>query len=84
MTNSGSVAFPIEPDTGARCALPAQYGPGNVEKGCDFNHFWSNHTDGANFVFCDGSVRFMPYKAREIMNALATRDGGEVADQTQY
>jgi prepilin-type processing-associated H-X9-DG protein len=83
MTNTGGVAVPIE-DTGERCPLPAQFGPGNVDKACDFNHFWSNHVNGANFVFCDGSVKFMPYKAREIMNALATRDMGEIADITQY
>jgi len=84
MTNTGGVAVTQDPDTGERCPLPAQFGPGNPDKACDFNHFWSNHTDGANFAFCDGSVKFMPYKAREIMNALATRDMGEVADIPPY
>ena len=84
MTNSTSTAYPINPETGAKCTFPATFGPGNVDNPCDFNHFWSNHTDGANFAFCDGSVRFMPYRAREIMNALATRDMGEVADITPY
>jgi prepilin-type processing-associated H-X9-DG protein len=42
-------------------------------------HFWSLHPGGANFAFCDGSVRFLPYSANDILPALATRAGGEVA-----
>src|SRR5581483_8968041 len=83
MTNSTNAPIGIDTDTSARCTFPAQYGPGNVDNACDFNHFWSNHVDGANFVFCDGSVRFLPYRARDIMNALATREMGEVVDTTQ-
>ena len=32
------------------------YGPGRSQNPCDFNHFWSFHLNGANFVFGDGSV----------------------------
>ncbi len=39
---------------------------------------WSLHGGGANFAFCDGSVRFLPYSADAILPALATRAGGEV------
>jgi prepilin-type processing-associated H-X9-DG protein len=66
---------PGQPD----CPFPAFYGPGDLTNFCDFNHFWSLHSGGANFAFCDGSVRFIPYNARPVMNALSTRARGEVA-----
>jgi len=64
--------------------MPAFYQPGDVSNFCDFNHFYSMHTGGANFVFADGSVRFLPYSARPVMNALATRALGEVADLSGF
>ncbi len=45
---------------------------------CGAFHFWSPHTGGANFAFCDGSVRFLRYDADAVLPALATRAGGEV------
>jgi prepilin-type processing-associated H-X9-DG protein len=83
-------------ETGHACQMapafgtytPAQtanlYGPGRGENPCDFNHFWSYHTGGANFVFGDGSVRFVPYTAKPVMNALATRGGGDLGDASSY
>ncbi|MCI0740754.1 MAG: DUF1559 domain-containing protein [Gemmataceae bacterium] len=56
---------------------PYRYGPGSVSNLCDMFHFWSLHSGGANFLFVDGSVRFLPYSAAGIMPALATRAGGE-------
>jgi prepilin-type N-terminal cleavage/methylation domain-containing protein len=61
------------------CDGPFQFGPGRLENPCDFNHFWSLHPGGANFVCADGSVHFLSYSAAPIMVALATRAGGEVA-----
>jgi prepilin-type processing-associated H-X9-DG protein len=47
---------------------------------CGMFHFWSPHSGGANFAFCDGSVRFLTYGANSIMPALASRAGGEVVE----
>ncbi len=66
----------IEP--GAACPPgPYSYKSGKLTDVCDSNHFWSLHTGGANFAFCDGSVRFIPYTASGILPALATRAEGE-------
>jgi prepilin-type processing-associated H-X9-DG protein len=41
--------------------------------------YTSNHPGGANFVFCDGSVRFLSNSTPlTTLQALATRNGGEV------
>ena len=54
MTNT--IASPVLRSTltNAACPLPAVYGPGNVDESCSFNHFWSSHLNGANFLFADG------------------------------
>ena len=44
----------------------------------DGAHFWSFHTGGANFVFADGHVQFLPYSANTVFLAMCTRNGGEV------
>ena len=59
-------------------AGPYSFGPGKSDDMCDTFHFWSLHSGGANFAFCDGSVRFLRYDADAILPALATRAGGEV------
>lgn len=50
---------------------------GQVREECDQFHFWSHHTGGANFLFVDGSVRFLAYEADALLPALGTRSGRE-------
>jgi prepilin-type processing-associated H-X9-DG protein len=56
---------------------PYAYGPGQNGNTCDLFHFWSFHPGGANFLFADGSARFISYGASPVMPALSTRAGGE-------
>ena len=54
--------------------------PGNPNVGCDAAHYWSFHTGGAQFMMGDGSVRMITYSNNNIIAALSTRAGGEVAN----
>jgi prepilin-type processing-associated H-X9-DG protein len=56
----------------------SRYFYGRIDNPCDRFHYWSLHPGGANFIFADGSVRFLAYTADPILGALATRAGGEV------
>jgi len=62
------------------CQGPFQFGPGRLDNPCDSDHFWSMHPGGANFLFADGGVRFLPYSAASVLIPLATRAGGEVVE----
>jgi prepilin-type processing-associated H-X9-DG protein/prepilin-type N-terminal cleavage/methylation domain-containing protein len=82
-TGSGDMVLGVREflATDEPCARgPNHFQPGSDRNICDFLHFWSYHSGGANFVFADGSVRFLSYSADSIMPALATRAGGEVVD----
>ena len=54
--------------------------PGNVFNFCDGAHYWSFHTAGVQFLMGDGSARMISYSSRNIIPALSTRSGGEVAN----
>jgi prepilin-type N-terminal cleavage/methylation domain-containing protein/prepilin-type processing-associated H-X9-DG protein len=55
------------------------FGPGSDRNGCDAHHYWSKHAGGGNWVFADGSVRFLRYDiTTAVQAALATKAGGEV------
>jgi prepilin-type N-terminal cleavage/methylation domain-containing protein/prepilin-type processing-associated H-X9-DG protein len=56
---------------------PFSFTPGSLTNDCDVFHFWSPHRGGANFLFADGSGRFLSYGADAVLPALATRAGGE-------
>src|SRR5262245_11273707 len=69
-----------DPHGGIPCPLPQRYGPGNPKRECDALHYWSLHPGGANWLFADGSVRFLRYDAVSVLPALATRSGAEVIE----
>lgn len=47
--------------------------------------FRSDHPGGCNFVFCDGGVRFVPDTIEaSVLDALATRAGGEVVSTLDF
>jgi prepilin-type N-terminal cleavage/methylation domain-containing protein/prepilin-type processing-associated H-X9-DG protein len=74
----------FQQDGGPPCPGVAYFGPGDLINKCHFNHLWSFHQGGANFAFGDGSVRFLPYSASQILIPLATREGGEPTDPSLY
>jgi prepilin-type N-terminal cleavage/methylation domain-containing protein/prepilin-type processing-associated H-X9-DG protein len=49
-----------------------------IQDHCAVFQYWSLHGNGANFAFCDGSVRFLDYSANALLSSLATRSGQEV------
>jgi prepilin-type processing-associated H-X9-DG protein len=63
--------------------FPENYRPGDTNL-CDTHHFWSLHPGGGNWLFADGSVRFLSYRANTILPALATRSGGEVVSDVDW
>jgi prepilin-type processing-associated H-X9-DG protein/prepilin-type N-terminal cleavage/methylation domain-containing protein len=68
--------------SGSKCG-PGNYPfmpAGGFDDQCGMFHFWSPHSGGANFAFCDGSVRFLAYSANGVMPALASRAGGEAVN----
>jgi prepilin-type N-terminal cleavage/methylation domain-containing protein/prepilin-type processing-associated H-X9-DG protein len=82
--NTSTATARFQNDGGPPCPTVAYFGPGDVNDHCSYNHIWSFHTGGANFAFGDGSVRFLPYSASQILIPLATRAGGEVTDPSLY
>ena len=49
------------------------------------DQFWSRHPGGGQFLFADGSVRFLKEKRPlAILQALGTRQGGEVLSADAY
>jgi hypothetical protein len=60
------------------CVTVGVYGPGDANRNCHSNHYYSYHSGGALWAMGDGSVRFLPYSAAPNIPALSTRDGGEV------
>ena len=66
--------------TGCFISGPFVFGAGSLQEPCSVFHYWSLHSGGANFAFCDGSVHFLSYSASSILPALATRAGREVVE----
>ncbi|QVL31284.1 DUF1559 domain-containing protein [Telmatocola sphagniphila] len=53
------------------------FSPGTFENECDKYHYWSLHEGGANFLFVDGSTKFLTYAARFQLRYLATIAAGD-------
>ena len=54
-------------------------------KGAGADDFWSLHPGGCNFLFCDGSVRFIKETVNpQVFSFLSTRAGGEVVCSDQF
>ncbi len=64
------------------CSLPGVYSRGNFNDDCESAHFWSPHPNGGLWLYCDGSVRFMPYSGSAMTIPLATRSGDEVVPKS--
>ncbi|MHC5544161.1 DUF1559 family PulG-like putative transporter, partial [Singulisphaera rosea] len=86
---TAGTTIPINhPTKGADCAGdPPFFGIMNL--GCRFSNaatgFKSGHPGGANFLFCDGSVRFVKESiAPTVYAAVGSRSGGEVVGSDAY
>jgi prepilin-type N-terminal cleavage/methylation domain-containing protein len=60
-------------------ALKIGLQPGDTKRFCDGSHYWSLHPGGALFLMGDGSSRFVSYTNNNVVPAMSTRAGGEVA-----
>ena len=76
--NASGTACPLAPFP-PRAPLPG--GPTNR---CNVLFFTSYHTGGSNWAFCDGSIKFIPFSAAQILQPLSTGSGGEVIDGSAY
>jgi prepilin-type N-terminal cleavage/methylation domain-containing protein/prepilin-type processing-associated H-X9-DG protein len=59
--------------------------PGFIYEDYRFSCYGSFHSGGANFGFADGSVKFLSNSVSlPVLQALSTRNGGEVVDASGY
>lgn len=66
--------------TALSCPAIPYFGPGTLDYACDVQHFWSLHPTGANWLFADGSVQFIQYRAALQIPKLSTRADSDVID----
>jgi len=67
-------------NTAVNCPAVPYFGPGTLDHVCDVQHFWSLHPFGANWLFADGSVQFIQYRAALQIPKLSTRADSDVID----
>ena len=78
----------LDPEGGGALVLSHTgegHGPNSPSGLAHGDQYWSLHPGGANFLFADGSVRFIKELVGfSIFQALATRAGGEVLSADQF
>jgi prepilin-type N-terminal cleavage/methylation domain-containing protein/prepilin-type processing-associated H-X9-DG protein len=78
----------LDPEGGGALVLSHTgegHGPNSLSGLAHGDQYWSLHPGGANFLFADGSVRFIKEQVGfTIFQALATRQGGEVLSADQF
>ena len=78
----------LDPEGGSALVLSHTgegHGPNSPSGLAHGDQYWSLHPGGANFVFADGSVRFIKEQVGfRIFQALATRGGGEVLSADSF
>jgi prepilin-type N-terminal cleavage/methylation domain-containing protein/prepilin-type processing-associated H-X9-DG protein len=78
----------LDPEGGGALVLSHTgegHGPNSPSGLAHGDQYWALHPGGANFLFCDGSVRFIKELVGfKVFQALATRQGGEVLSADQY
>ena len=85
---AAGVTIPINWKTNIRgTGCDGQYGSTNWN--CRFSYaargFKSRHPGGANFLFADGSVRFLKNSINRVTYAaLGSRNGGEITSSDAY
>jgi prepilin-type processing-associated H-X9-DG protein len=78
----------LDPEGGGALVLSHTgegHGPNSPSGLAHGDQYWSLHPGGANFLFVDGSVRFIKEQVGfTIFQSLATRNGGEVLSSDQF
>ncbi len=78
----------LDPEGGGALVLSHTgegHGPNSPSGLAHGDQYWSLHPGGANFLFADGSVRFIKEQVGfRIFQAVATRAGGEVLSADQF
>jgi prepilin-type N-terminal cleavage/methylation domain-containing protein/prepilin-type processing-associated H-X9-DG protein len=78
----------LDPEGGGALVLAHTgegHGPNSPSGLAHGDQYWALHPGGANFLFADGSVRFIKeLVGSRIFQALATRQGGEVLSADQF
>jgi prepilin-type processing-associated H-X9-DG protein len=59
---------------------PFPYQARTLQDPCGVFNYWSLHSGGSQFAFCDGSVRLLRYTT-QVLPQLATRSGGELISE---